>query len=303
VKSVYSSLHATLALKDAHEYDIVHNHAGEEVMAIGQLLPGVHMLTTMHCAITPDTQRVWDIYDGYFNCISWSQRQLMPGIGGGRFAGVAYNGIDVATFPFEKKKREHLLFLSRISPEKGPPLAIEVARMAGRRLVMAGKVDDKDEEYFRREVQPLIDGEQIVFLGEADSALKRELYREAAAVILPIQWDEPFGLVMTEAMACGTPVIVFNRGAAPEIVNHGETGFVVDSVDEMIDAVDRVRTIDPGFCRARAEQRFDARIMAKRYIEIYESMVGARLWPAMARSPSGASNPERIPEFSPSRVA
>jgi len=303
-KSVYSSLHASLALQDAHLYDIVHNHAGEEAMAISHLLPDLRMLTTMHCAITRDTKRIWDSYTGFFNNISWSQRHLMPEIAGGRFAGVAYNAIDVGSFPFQRKKRDHLLFLSRISPEKGPALAIEVARRTRRRLIMAGKVDAKDEDYFVREVQPLIDGEQIIFRGEADAALKRELYRDAACVLMPIQWDEPFGLVMPEAMACGTPVIVFNRGAASEIVEHGETGFLVDSVDEMVDAVDHVHTIDADFCRTRAEERFDAPIMARRYLEIYQSMIESRrLQPATTTSYNGANAAERLAELSPTRVA
>ncbi len=126
---------------------------------------------------------------------------------------------------------------------------------------------------------------------------------------MPIQWDEPFGLVMPEAMACGTPVIVFNRGAASEIVEHGESGFVVDSTNEMMDAVDRVHTIDPAFCRGRAEQRFDAPIMARRYVDIYgsminESMINARLRPAAATTaPPGTSVAERVPQLSPTRVA
>jgi len=299
-KSIYACLHASLALKDAKDYDIIHNHAGEEVMAIAQLLPNVRILTTMHCAITPDTQRIWDNYDGYFNCISWSQRRLMPQIDGCRFAGVAYNAIDVASFPFQRQKRDYLLFLSRMSPEKGPTIAIEVARRTGRRLIMAGKVDAKDRAFFTKEVEPLIDGRQIIFKGEADAALKRELYRDAACVLLPIQWDEPFGLVMPEAMACGTPVVVFNRGAAPEIVEHGETGFVVDTVDEMVDAVGRVQIIEPAFCRARAEQRFDAPIMAKRYLDIYESIIAVeRTLPV----PAGSYVSERARELSPTRIA
>lgn len=275
-KSIYSTHHASLALKDAADYDIVHNHAGEEVMAISSLLPDVRMLTTMHCVITNDTRRIWDSYGGYFNTLSWSQRRLMPDMDGGHFAGVAYNGIDVGSFPFQLEKGDHLLFLSRLSPEKGPKVAIEVARRSGRRLVIAGKVDPKDRQYFRREVEPLIDGKHITFVGEADGQLKRQLYREAACVIMPIQWDEPFGLVMPEAMACGTPIVVYNRGAASEIVEHGETGFVVDTLDEMVDAVGRVHTIDPAFCRSRAEQRFDAPIMARRYVDIYHSIVGSR---------------------------
>ena len=303
-KSVYSCLHASLALKDAQHYDIVHNHAGEEVMAISHLLPDLLMLTTMHCVVTPDTRRVWDNYRAYFNSISWSQRRLMPEIRGGRFAGVAYNAIDVASFPFQNQKQDYILFLSRMSPEKGPTLAIEVARRTGRRLVMAGKVDAKDRDFFTREVQPLIDGEHIVFMGEADAVLKRELYREASGVVMPIEWDEPFGLVMPEAMACGTPVIVFNRGAAPEIVEHGETGFVVDTLDEMVQAVAKLHTVDPAYCRARAVQRFDAPIMARRYLGIYESIIEARRpWAATATPAPRSYVAERAEELSPTRVA
>jgi glycosyltransferase involved in cell wall biosynthesis len=273
-KSVYSWQHAVLSLKHAGEYDIIHNHAGEEIMALSHLVPDKPMLTTMHCLVTPDTQFVWDRYEGQFNTISWSQRQTMPSVAGGTFRGVAYNGIDVSSFPFQAEKGDYLLFLSRICEEKGPHLAVEVARRAGKRLVMAGKVDHNDRDFFHRVVEPLVDGSQVVFMGEADGAMKRELYRSALCVLLPIIWEEPFGLVMTEAMACGKPVIVFNRGAASEIVDHGETGFLVENVDEMVRAVDEVRTIDPAYCRAQVKRRFDAPVMARRYVEIYEEILG-----------------------------
>jgi len=300
-KNLYSCQHAALALKEAREYDIVHNHAGEEVMALSQLVPDVPMLTTMHCLITPDTKFVWDLYPGYYANISWSQHRLMPQISCGIFAGVAYNGVDVSSFPFQREKQDHLLFISRLSPEKGPEQAIEVARRTGRRLVMAGKVDPKDREYFKRVVEPQIDGKQIIFKGEADGALKRELYREASCVLMPIDWEEPFGLVMPEAMACGTPVIVFNRGAAAEIVEHGETGFVVETLEEMARAVDQVHTIDPAYCRARMEQRFDAPAMADRYLELYESVLaapGAKVATAVQTAEGGQSE-----KLSPTRVA
>jgi len=300
-KSLYSCQHAALALKEAPEYDIVHNHAGEEVMALSQLVPVVPTLTTMHCLITADTKFVWDRYEGYFNNISWSQRRLMPEISGATFAGVAYNGIDVSSFPFQRDKQDHLLFLSRMSPEKGPEQAIEVARRTGRRLVMAGKVDPKDREYFKRVVEPRIDGKQIIFKGEADGALKRELYREASCVLMPIDWEEPFGLVMPEAMACGTPVIVFDRGAAREIVEHGETGLVVSNVDEMVAAVDQVHQIDPAYCRAYVQRRFDASVMADRYLEVYESIIRRRVATTKVGIPSNA--PEEKSELSPTHAA
>jgi len=300
-KPVYSWQHAVLSLKNARDYDIIHNHAGEEVMALSHLVPDVPMLTTMHCLITPDTKFVWDRYEGYFNTISWSQRKLMPSVSGGEFAGVAYNAVDVSSFPFQSEKADYLLFLSRISPEKGPELAVEVAKRTGRRLIMAGKVDDVDREFFADIVEPLIDGDQIIFKGEADGRTKRELYRSAACVLMPITWDEPFGLVLTEAMACGTPVIVFGRGAAPEIVDHGETGFIVADVDEMVRAVGSIHTIDPAYCRTRMEQRFDAPVMAARYLEMYQSILAKRDATPLVSTPS--SNELETARLSPTHAA
>jgi glycosyltransferase involved in cell wall biosynthesis len=302
-KNVYSWQHAVSSLKDAAGFDIIHNHNGEETMALAALLPDVPMLTTMHCLITSDTKFIWDRYEGSFNCISWAQRRAMPTITGGTFAGVAHNGIDVASFPFQREKAEHLLFLSRISPEKGPQLAVEVAKRTGRRLIIAGKVDPVDREFFHEVVEPLIDGDQIIFRGEADARMKRDLFRSAACVLMPITWDEPFGLVQAEAMACGTPVIVFDRGAAGEIVDHGETGFLVRDVDEMVDAVGRLETIDPAYCRARMEQRFDGYVMTARYLEIYDSMLAGRHLTQLAASSHRAGDLNGASRFSPTHAA
>lgn len=274
-KVPYSLMHSAVALREAEAYDIVHNHAGEEILAMSALLRDVPMLTTMHCMITPDTKYIWDHYGGFYNTISWSQARNMQKMAGGRFAGVVYNGIDVASFPFQGEKSDHLLFLGRISMDKGTHLAIEVAKRTGRRLLIAGKVDPADYNYFLSMVAPHLDGERIVYAGEADAGLKRELYREASCVLMPILWEEPFGLVMAESQACGTPVIVFNRGAAPEIVRDGETGFVVDTVEEMTQAVARVGEIDASACRANVEHRFDAKAMADCYIETYGQILEA----------------------------
>jgi len=272
-KSFYSWQHAVLSLRDADAYDIVHNHAGEEVMALSHLVRSVPMLTTMHCLITADSRFIWDRYPGYYNTISAAQRRTMPGIQGGSFAGVVHNAIDVASFPFEDEKGDTLLFLGRVSPEKGPEAAVEVARRSGKRLIIAGKVDAADREYYRMKVAPLIDGVQVRFAGEADAKMKRELYGQAQAVLMPIAWEEPFGLVLAEAQACGTPVITFRRGAAPEIVRHGETGFVVDNIDEMVEAVGRTREINPAKCRENVERRFDAPIMAANYLAVYRRIL------------------------------
>lgn len=279
-KAPYSWQHSALALRDARDYDIVHNHGGEEVMALSHLVPDVPMLTTMHCLITPDTKFIWDRYTGHYNTISWSQRRRMPKVSGGRFAGTAYNGIDVASFPFQSEKEDFLLFLGRIAPEKGPHLAVEAARRAGKRMVIAGKIDAIDRDFHTTVVAPLIDGADVVFMGEADGGLKRELYRKASCVLMPITWDEPFGLVMAEAMACGTPVISFNRGAASEIIRDGDTGFIVETLDEMTEAVKRVSGISPWECREHVERRFDAPIMADAYLNMYEAILGRATRPS-----------------------
>jgi glycosyltransferase involved in cell wall biosynthesis len=232
--------------------------------------------------MTPDTQFVWDRYGGWYNSISHAERRAMPPVRGGTYCGVVYNGIDVESFPYEERKEDYLLFLGRVAPEKGTHLAIEVARRLEKRLIIAAKVDRADQQYFHDIVEPLIDGDLIRFVGEVDGTLKRSLYARAYCLLLPICWDEPFGLVMVEAMACGTPVIAFARGAAPELVLEGETGFLVHDVDGMAAAVHRVDRIDPLRCRRHVEENFSAQRMTEGYLALYERVleeaaVGERL--------------------------
>ena len=269
----YDWMHLALSLREASSgYDIIHNHAGEPAMAMSHLVD-LPMLTTTHCLITPDTRFIWDHYRGWYNTISRSARLTMPQVRGGTYAGVVYNAIDVQSFPYEEDKEDYMLFLSRVAPDKGTHLAIEVARRTGLRLVIAAKVDRADRDYFHEVVEPLIDGKLVQFLGEADAALKRKLYAKARCLLLPICWEEPFGLVIPEAMACGTPVIAFRRGAAPEIVADGETGYLVDDVEGMVRAVYRVEHIDPRRCRRYVEERFDAPRLADDYLALYQRIL------------------------------
>jgi len=274
----YDWAHAAAALERSSDFDVIHNHAGELPMAMSSTI-ATPMLTTAHCLTTPDNRIIWSRYRGAYNTISASENRHFRGLApNARFVGHVYNAIDVDSFPFETTKGDDLLFLSRLAPEKGPQHAIAVAKRLGRRLLLAGKVDKYDATFFEEVVQPLIDNDQIVYLGEADAIRKRELYQHARCLLMPLTWDEPFGLVMPEAMACGTPVIAFRRGSAPELILHGKTGFVVDTVEEMADAVEDCAAIDPAACRAHVQSAFSPTVTAKAYVKIYEDLAEMPYW-------------------------
>jgi glycosyltransferase involved in cell wall biosynthesis len=294
-RNPYDWAHIANALSHAEDFDIVHNHAGELAMTMARLID-TPVLTTAHCLITADTVHTWERYPGAWNTISKGQRKaLMPFGGPARFMGHVYNAIDVASFPYSAEKTDDLLFLSRVAPEKGPQLAIEVAKRLGRRLIMAGKVDRYDQRFYDEVVKDLIDGDQIVFVGEADAVQKRELYRNASCLLMPLCWEEPFGLVMPEAMACGTPVVALRRGSAPELIEQGVTGFVVDTVEEMVDAVIAARDIDPAQCRAHVESRFSPGTMAAAYMEVYERVLeGERVPAPTIREKSNGAQPTLV---------
>lgn len=279
-RAPYEWMHIANALAHARDFDIIHNHSGELTMAFAGCVD-VPMLTTVHCLITQGSKFIWDRYAGAYNTISRAQRgALLPISGPARFMGHVYNAIDVDTFPFKTTKGDDLLFLSRIAPEKGAHQAIAVAKSAGRRLIMAGKVDHADQRYYDEVIHDLIDGDQIVFVGEANAAQKRRLFVDAFATLMPLDWEEPFGLVMPESMACGTPVIALRRGSAPELIEHGVTGFVVDTLPEMVDAIADVPRIDPAVCRRHVQQRFSPSIMTANYLRVYDAILNRATLPS-----------------------
>lgn len=265
--------HLALVLEESHDYDVVHNHYGPMLMAFSRSV-NAPLLTTIHGPMAPEAEVIWATYRGYYNTISRASKIGLPDPG---YLGVVYNGIDVASFPFRRDKEDFLLCLARISPEKGTHLAIEAAIRAKRRLIIAGKIDRVDREYWEEKVSPRIDGKQIRFVGEADGPMKRDLYARATCLLHPVTWPEPFGLNLAEAMACGTPVIAMRKGSIPEVVATGETGFVVDSLDEMVAAVDRVAAIDPSVCRQRVEHLFSTRTMTDGYERLYERIASGAL--------------------------
>lgn len=190
---------------------------------------------------------------------------------------LVYNGVPLATYDFrpDVDPSAPLLFLGRIEEIKGPHVAIEAARRSGRRLVLAGNIPPEHRGWFDAHVAPHVDGEQVSYVGPVDDRRKNELLGGAAAFLMPILWDEPFGIVMAEAMACGTPVLGFDRGAVPEVVEDGRTGIVCDDLDGLVAAIGRLATIDRGACRARAERLFSDAVIVDEYLKVYREMVSA----------------------------
>jgi glycosyltransferase involved in cell wall biosynthesis len=270
-KGILTMLSVTACLERADEFDLIHNHTCFEGLATAGLVR-TPVLTTLHGGLAGDWLLLFERYRGWYNTISHSAKRLLPPRP--RFAGVIHNAIDVKSYPFNGGARdEELLYLSRISPEKGTHLAIEVARSTGRRLVIAGNVDHVDRAYFESRVAPQVDGDQVRYVGEADASMKRALLARARCLLAPVTWDEPFGLFLVEAMACGTPVVATRRGSIPEVIEHGVTGFVVDSLEEARAALDRLDAISPEACRKRAEERFDVPRMADDYVAAYERIL------------------------------
>jgi glycosyltransferase involved in cell wall biosynthesis len=193
-------------------------------------------------------------------CISQSQASQAPP--GANVVAVVHNPIDVDAWPFRIQKQDYLLWLGRFVPEKGPQRAITVAKETGRRLVLAGVVQPGYQQFFATEIAPHIDGTQIQFVGEVGGARKQQLFADAFAFLMPISWPEPFGMVMVESLAAGTPVLAFNHGAAPEIIEHGKNGFLVEDEYEMAAMVEQVTKLDPQECRRSAERFSPHRVAA-----------------------------------------
>lgn len=281
---MYPLLNITEAFDRHEEFDIIHMHLNKSSDYIALPLAR-HMknkvVFTLHFPYPAtqsrgDREAVLQKYkDLNYISISNSQRQGGENM---NWVGTVYNGIEISQYTFNPRPKDYFLWLGKFNPDKGTREAILAAQKAGVTLYVAGKIDSlegADLKYFNEEVKPLIDGMHIILKEELSIEEKNKMFGEARGFLNPIQWNEPFGLVMAESLAAGTPVISFRNGAAPEIIVDGECGFIVDNIDQMVDKMKEVDKIDRALCRARVEEKFTAEKMVEGYIKSYGKILSS----------------------------
>lgn len=266
---VWEFSHLAHVFERAGEFDLIHNQADFPAHAFSGLVD-TPMVTTIHGFSSDRILPMYAPYQDRVNYVAISDADRHPSL---RYAATIHHGIPLDDFPFDPTGSDDLLFFGRMHPDKGAADAVAAARASGRRLHMAGIV--QDDRYWREEVEPHIDGEQIVYHGAVGGKARTDLLGGSRALLHLIGFDEPFGLSVVEAMACGTPVIAYNRGSMPELIDHGVNGFLVDTLDQAIAAIDRVGEIDRADCRRIVAERFSVEAMAERYHALYTSILSA----------------------------
>jgi glycosyltransferase involved in cell wall biosynthesis len=271
----------------ANEFDVLHFHVDVLHFPVMRDI-AARTLTTLHGRLDlADLTPFYSVFPEFpLVSISDDQRKPMPPV---NWVGTVFHGLPESLLPFTPAPKDpYLAFLGRISPEKRPDRAIEIAARTGMRLKMAAKVDRADQAYWDDVIGPMVSAyPNVEFIGEINEAEKAEFLGGAAALLFPIDWPEPFGVVMIEAMACGTPVIAFRCGSVPEVIDDGVTGRIVSTVDEAVAAIDRLRDLDRSRVRATFETRFTARRMAEDYVSLYRGLAGVRTEAAHLRRARG----------------
>lgn len=261
--------------KHIRDFDIVHNHMGMHPIALAPLCP-VPFVTTLHSSLPPDFPYLANAFKAYpFVSISDAQRSLAPEL---NYVATVYHGIDVSSFkPRLEGEGEGFVFMGTLSHNKGIDIAVKAARALGVKLTIAGELRESERAFLEKEVYPFVDGKQIKLIGEVGQEEKNRLLSQADGVLFPSRWNEAFGLVIIEALACGTPVIALKNGAVPEILRQGETGFIADNENEFVDFMKRVKEISRTVCREEAEKRFDISVMARGYENVYQSLIASQI--------------------------
>ena len=270
----YQFLQLEQVFQHAASFDIIHFHNDYLHYPFSKRSDVTH-LTTLHGRL--DLQELFPLYRQFTDVpvvsISNAQRAPLPWV---NWQGTVYHGLPLAQYEYKTSQGSYLAFVGRISPEKRVDRAIKIAKRAKMKLKIAAKVDAIDRRYMETEIRPLLDDPLVEFVGEIGEREKPEFLGNAYALLFPIDWVEPFGLVMIEAMACGTPVIAFRRGSVSEVVDHNITGFIVDDIEESLQALDKIPHFDRERCRMVFEQRFSAARMAGDYLKIYERLIEAK---------------------------
>jgi len=272
--NLHLMLELGLVFERAQQFDVIHSHVDYYALPFARLVK-TPVLTTLHGRLDlPGLRMVYERYNTA-PLVSISDNQRTP-ISGANWAATIYNGTDLTQFTFNERGGESFVFVGRICPEKNIEGAIAIARRTGIPLRIAAKIDPVDIDYHESVIKPLIDGRQVEYLGELGGAEKDELLGSALALLFPVDWPEPFGLAMTEAMACGTPVLALRRGSVPEVVEDGVTGFVRDSEEELAAVAGAVTQLSRRACRERVERCFSAEVMTDGYEAVYRSLLRER---------------------------
>jgi glycosyltransferase involved in cell wall biosynthesis len=276
----FNLMHCVPAYSHRHEFDVIHDHSGIIGAAIASMVDGPPVVHTLHGPWDPpEVAGCYATLPPGLHLVSISHDQAARAPDGLHHAGVVHNGIAVDHYPLRRAARGtdgYLCFVGRATPDKGPDTAIRVARQLGRHLEMLVKINEpKERAYWRECCEPLLAGADVEVRQNLSTGAKAELLAGADATLFPIRWNEPFGLVMVESMACGTPVVAYRRGAASEVIVDGQTGYLVEpeDLDAFAAAVDRVGSISPEACRAHVERSFSSRSMVDGYAHIYDGLV------------------------------
>ena len=264
---VEECLHISHLMEQAHHFDIIHNNFDFLPLSYSRLIK-TPMVTTIHGFSSPKIIQVYKKYNNTSYYVSISNSDRSPELD---YSATVYNGINTGEFSFNAETGETLLFFGRIHPEKGVSEAIEIAKRSNRKLIISGLIQDQD--YFARKVNPHLDERDIVYVGNNGPVERRKLLGEAYALLHPIGFEEPFGLSVVEAMMCGTPVIAFNRGSMPELIQDGKTGFLVKNVEEAVEAVNSVEFINRRECMEWATSNFSSQKMVDAYLDVYQNIL------------------------------
>lgn len=260
-------------LERQNDFDVIHDHGEQYGVPFSKFLKPP-IVSTLHNPITEEKNILFKKYSNInYVAISKNQKISGPGI---NIVKTIYHGIPVENYDFNPKPDDYLFWLSSIQPDKGAAAAIEITKMAGEKLIISGPIHPKNADYFEYRIKPLIDGKQIQFVGESDFKKKVELFKNAKAFLFPIRRQEPFGLVVIESMACGTPVIAFREGSLPELIEQGKTGFVVNNQEGALRALKKIKTISRKYCREYIKKTFPLKRMVNRYERLYRNVLRPR---------------------------